>query len=108
MGRFAKIKMLSPQEFSRVNDVIRAHHYGQLDTMVSVLLEAGISVSRAGLHRYTRKLEQQDGAKCQDENITVVVIMTRATGATDTILTTCSAAQIRSAISKTPVTNGVV
>lgn len=98
MGRFAKIKMLKADDYSRVNEVIRAHHYGQLDTMVKVLQDEGIQIHRSTLHRYTRKLEQNDGANCQDENVTVVVIVTRATGATDTVLTAASAAQVRASI----------
>ncbi|MHB8949327.1 MAG: hypothetical protein ACYC4S_09705 [Rhodoferax sp.] len=107
MGRISKIKMLSLDDYSRVNEVIRVHHYAQLDVMVDALNASGIHITRSALHRYTQKLQQLDGQKCQDENVTVVVIMTRATGATDTILTPHSAAQIRSAISKNPVLNGV-
>lgn len=103
MGRVAKIKMLEGNDYSRVNEVIRAHHYGQIDTMIKVLSDEGIEVHRSTLHRYTRKLEQIDGAKCQDENVTVVVIVTRATGATDTVLTPASAAQVRASIANASV-----
>lgn len=98
MGRVSKVRMLTPKDYSRVNEVIRAHHYGQLDTMVEVLKGSGVEISRSALHRHTRKLEQIDGAKCQDENVTVVVMVNRATGATDTLLTPASTVQIRTLI----------
>lgn len=66
--------------------------------MVAELSGMGLSVSRSALHRYTRDLEKRDGARCQDENITVVVIVNRATGKTVTHLTPASAVKISAAI----------
>lgn len=107
MGRILKIKTLSADERARIDAVIREHNYNQLDAMVAALSEADIQVSRSALHRYSRDLEKRDGACCQDENITVVVIVSRATGKTETILTPASsddvAALVRSISSlKTP------
>ncbi len=98
MGQIFKVKKLPPAKLASVDAIIRQHHYSQLNAMVTSLAGAGIDVSRSALHRYTRDLEKRDGARCQDENITVVVIVSRATGKTVTHLTPASAAKISAAI----------
>lgn len=92
------MKKLPPAKLAIVDAIIRQHHYSQLNAMVACLTGAGIDVSRSALHRYTRDLEKRDGARCQDENITVVVIVNRATGKTVTHLTPASVAKISAAI----------
>ncbi len=98
MGQIFTVKKLPPAKLASVDAIIRQHQYSQLNTMVTLLAGAGVHVSRSALHRYTKDLEKRDGARCQDENITVVVIVSRATGKTTTHLTPASAAKISAAI----------
>lgn len=98
MGQIFKVKKLPPADLLRVDAVIRQHHYSQLNAMLTALDGIGVSVSRSALHRYTKDLEKRDGATCQDENVTVVVIVSRATGRTETHLTPASAAKVSAAI----------
>jgi hypothetical protein len=103
MGRNTYANTLTDEKYVRLNEVIRAHHYCQLDAMVELLSDENIKISRSALQRHCRKLQRLDGQVCQDENVSVVVIVTRATGATNSILTTASADQILAAISSIPI-----
>lgn len=98
MGQIFKVKKLPPADLLRVDAIIRQYHYSQLNAMVAALGGIGVPISRSALHRYTKDLEKRDGATCQDENVTVVVIVSRATGRTETHLTPASAAKISAAI----------
>ena len=100
MSSIFKALTLSSNDQATVDRTIREHNFGQLDAMVKKLANEGINLSRSSLHRYAKRLRQWDGVRCPDENVTVVVVMSRATGRTETILTPASAEQVGSAVRK--------
>ena len=99
MGRLSRIVLMSSAQRECIDRTIRSHNYCQLDAMVQALSTEGISTSRSALHRQVKKLVGIDAVSCRDENITVVILVSRATGKTDTILTKEPAAQILTRIS---------
>lgn len=100
MGRISTVKQLAKHCRDRLDTIIREQNYCHLDAMLKLVRAEGILLSRTALHRYVQNLVQLDGVKVSDENITVVVIVSRATGRTLATMTPASPAQVEAAISK--------
>lgn len=93
MARLSKVQKLSTDQLQTVETTIRQHHYAQLDEMLTVLGAQGIELSRSALHRYVKRLSARD-AERSDRRNTVVIIVSRSTGATATLHTSATADQI--------------
>lgn len=90
MGRNSNIERLSIDQNLAVDACIRRRRFCTLDAILEELTESGISVSRAGLHRYMQKLKKRDGLNFGSPNDTVIVVMQRSTGAVFNLTTTAS------------------
>lgn len=90
MGRNSNIQQLSVEDNLAVDACIRKRRFITVDAILEELVESGINISRAGLHRYMQKLKKRDSLNFGSPNDTVIVVMQRSTGAVFNLTTTAS------------------
>ena len=98
MGRLFLANKMSPSERAQVNDIIRGLNYCRIDDAVKILEDLGYAFSRSSVYRYAKHLQRDDQAQLAGPAGCVVVIVSRSTGATATVLSTASAPQLEAAI----------
>jgi len=102
MPRLNKIAALSPAERQRVDDVVRASNYYNMDGMKAQLSDMGIEVSRSALFRYVGELKKKDAGIPVGLNQRIIVIMDRSTGLVTTITKDSTVDQIVGLLSPIP------
>ncbi len=98
MGRVFKVNTLLSAEREQVEDVLRQYQYGQFGQASAALKELGLNISRSALHRYSKVLIQRDQQSAGQENVTVAVLIDRATGQTVMMLTPDPIGKVQAAI----------
>lgn len=102
MPRLNKIAALSPAERQRVDHVVRASNYYNMDGMKAQLSEMGIEVSRSALFRYVGELKKRDAGVNVGVDQRLIVIMDRSTGLVTTITKESTVDQIVGLLSPIP------
>lgn len=90
MGSISTPMKFPPEQLAFIEATIRQHHYARLDETLTTLKLAGIALSRSGLHRYAKRLERLDCVCPPQVKGTLVVIVSRASGRTWTVMSAAS------------------
>ena len=98
MGRLSEIDKLPEEHRCIAEACIRQHRYGQIDKVVEILAEQGISVARSSVHRHGRKLSECDMMCASPEEGTVVTIVERQSGAVRVVNTQANAEAVATLI----------
>lgn len=98
MGRTRMLDMMSPEQRSKVDSLLRRYKYGCIDRVIGVLSAEGIKISRSTLHRHAQQLRNDEQLIKAGAETTAVIVIDLRSAASLLIRTSAVPSTIVSAI----------